>query len=459
MKQFLSLLLLSAFFISCNSDNVKVQVKLENEKAETTLNELKHVDWSKNATIYEANIRQFTPEGTFNAFEKTLPKLKELGIKIIWLMPVQPIGELNRKGSLGSYYSIKDYTAVNPEFGTMEDMRSLVNKAHDLGFKIILDWVANHSSWDNVWASEHPDWYTKDSLGNFIPPNPDWSDVLDLNYDNEELRAGMIDAMKFWIDEVGFDGFRCDVAYDVPLDFWNQARSELDKSKAVFMLAEADQTDHHEKAFDMSYAWELMHLTKHVVNGDSALVSIDRYMKRQSDRFSSNDYRMNLLTSHDENSWNGTIEERYGKSEEAVAALIFTLNGMPLIYSGQEYGNTKALAFFEKDNPIYSNPEIFTFYQTLIALNNENQALWNGNYGGDFTKINTSKDEAIYAFKRNKGENTVLTIVNLTDEEQNFSLIEDTQYSLQNVFTGDEVELNNKSELSLSAYGYLVLKK
>ncbi len=284
MKQFLALLLLSAFFISCNSDNVKVQVKLENEKAQTTLNELKHVDWSKNATIYEANIRQFTPEGTFNAFEKTLPKLKELGIKIIWLMPVQPIGELNRKGSLGSYYSIKDYTAVNPEFGTMEDMRSLVNKAHELGFKIILDWVANHSSWDNVWASEHPDWYTKDSLGNFMPPNPDWSDVLDLNYDNEELRAGMIDAMKFWIDEVGFDGFRCDVAYDVPLDFWNQARSELDKSKAVFMLAEADQTDHHEKAFDMSYAWELMHLTKHVVNGDSALVSIDRYMKRQSER-------------------------------------------------------------------------------------------------------------------------------------------------------------------------------
>ena len=218
---------------------------------------MKAPEWTKNATIYEVNIRQFTPEGTFAAFQAHLPRLKEMGVDILWLMPIHPIGELNRKGSLGSYYAVRDYKGVNPEFGTIDDFRMLVKEAHKQGFKLIIDWVANHSSPDNNWVSEgHKDWYTLDSLGNLQPTiGTDWWDVADLNYDNNEMRNAMIDAMKYWVQETDIDGFRCDVAASVPMDFWNECRNQLDKLKPVFMLAEAEGPELH-SAFDMTYAWE-----------------------------------------------------------------------------------------------------------------------------------------------------------------------------------------------------------
>jgi len=420
---------------------------------------VKHVSWSKNATIYEANIRQITPEGTIKAFENKLEDIQDLGIKIIWVMPIQPIGELNRKGGLGSPYSIKDYVAVNPDFGDLDDFKSLVNKAHELDMKIILDWVANHSAWDHQWTIDHPEYYTKDSLGNFMPPNPDWSDVLDLNYDNEEMRIAMLDAMKFWVTECDIDGFRCDVAYDVPLDFWNLTRKELDAIKPMFMLAEAEQTDHHEEAFDMSYGWEFMHLMKHVVHGDSTVNSIDKFMHRQDDRFTKNDYRMNFLTTHDENSWNGTIEERFGSAEKAVAVLTFTIQGMPLIYSGQEYGNNKALAFFEKDEPTYVNPEIVDFYKTLIKLNNDNEALWNGEYGGDYHRLENTASGQVFTFQRQKGESMILTMVNLSDKDVTFKLLDVVDLSLTDAFTNKKISINDQDEIKLPAYGYYLLKR
>ena len=255
MKKTLSYLIIAFLIAACTSNEKK-----KSDQGEIVKGELQHVEWSKNATIYEANIRQMTPEGTFKALENQLDDIKKLGVKIIWLMPIQPIGVLNRKGELGSYYSVKDYKSVNPEYGTMDDFKSLVNKAHELDMKIILDWVANHTAWDHVWTVDHPEWYTKDSLGNFTPPVPDWSDVIDLNYDSFEMRDAMTDAFKFWLTETDIDGFRCDVAYNVPTDYWNLLRKELDLIKPVFMLAEADQADHHNEAFDMSYGWELMHL-------------------------------------------------------------------------------------------------------------------------------------------------------------------------------------------------------
>ncbi len=420
---------------------------------------VKHVEWSKNATIYEANIRQITPEGTLKAFEGQLESIQELGIKIIWLMPVQPIGELNRKGGLGSPYSIKDYTAVNPDFGDLNDFKSLVKRAHELDMKIILDWVANHSAWDNQWTIDHPEYYTKDSLGDFMPPNPDWSDVLDLNYDNKEMRVAMIDAMKYWVTECDIDGFRCDVAWNVPLDFWNRTREELDAIKPIFILAEAEEENYHEEAFDMSYGWELMHLLKHVVNGDSTVNSIDKYMLRQKDRFTKNDYRMHFLTTHDENSWNGTIEERFGESEKAIAVLTYTIYGMPLIYSGQEYGNNKALAFFEKDNPTYTQPEIFDFYKTLITLNRDNKALWNGEYGGDYESIENTLNDQVFSFKRQKDNDVIISIINLTDKPVRFKLLDIEPISLVNVFLNEEIEINDHLELELPAYGYYLLKQ
>lgn len=443
--------------ISCGTEEAITVESKENVTPIDTL--LKHVDWSKNATIYEANIRQMTPEGTFKALEAQLPSIKDLGVKIIWLMPIQPIGELNRKGGLGSYYSVLDYKAVNPEYGNLDDLKSLVNKAHEMDMKIILDWVANHTAWDHTWTIDHPDWYTKDSLGNFAPPVPDWSDVIDLNYDSKEMRKEMISALKYWLTEVDIDGYRCDVAGMVPTDFWNDARKELDEIKPVFMLAEADQTDHHDKAFDMSYGWELMHIMNHVAKGDSTLASIDSYMKREEKRYNSNDYRMFFLTNHDENSWNGTIEERFGDTERAFAVLAYTIDGMPLIYSGQEYGNNKSLEFFEKDTPNLEQPEIFDFYKTLMHLNKNNKALWNGNNGGDYARLSTNDDEKVFALKRQKDDNIVISLSNFSNEERVVYLSIGGDLIVTDAFSGSEITLSNKQEIILEPNGYKVYYK
>lgn len=457
MKNTLGIITVLLFLISCGNEDQKIIEKLDVESPKDTL--LQHVDWSKNATIYEANIRQMTPEGNFSALEAELPKIKDLGVKIIWLMPIQPIGVLNRKGGLGSYYSVLDYKAVNPEYGNLDDFKSLVKKAHEMDMKIILDWVANHTSWDHIWTIEHPEWYTKDSLGNFIPPVPDWSDVIDLNYDNKEMQKEMISALKYWVTETDIDGYRCDVAGMVPTEFWNEARKELDAIKPVFMLAEADQTDHHYEAFDMSYGWELMHIMNHVAKGDSNLASIDSYMKREEERYNSNDYRMFFLTNHDENSWNGTIEERFGDAEKAFAVLAYTIDGMPLVYSGQEYGNNKSLEFFEKDSPNYTNPEIFYFYKTLMHLNRNNKALWNGNYGGNYTRIRSTDDENIFALKRQNENSIVIAISNFSDEERIVRLELDEDYSMVNAFSEIELTLSKNQDFILEPYGYKVFYK
>ena len=459
MKKTLFPILISLFLVACGNDQPQKSESNKQENTTSASQDLKHVDWSKNATIYEANIRQMTPEGTFKALEGQLDKIKDLGVKIIWLMPVQPIGELNRKGGMGSYYSVKDYTTVNPEFGTMDDFKALVNKAHEMDMKILIDWVANHTSWDNVWTVDHPDWFTKDTVGNYVPPVPDWSDVIDLNYDNMQMRAAMIDAMRYWVSETNIDGFRCDVAGMVPTDFWNEARKELDAIKPMFILAEAEQTDLHQQAFDMTYGWELMHIMNHIASGDSTLGSLDRYMQREQKRFNKNDYRMYFLTNHDENSWNGTIAERYGAAEKPFAVLAFTINGMPLIYSDQEYGNDKRLEFFEKDAPHLANPGLFDFYKTLMWLNRNNQALWNGTSGGEYERIKTTDDEHVFAIKRQNGDAMVVSMVNLSDQPVSFNISINETEVLSNVFTAEEVTISNQAEITLPAYGYLVLER
>lgn len=457
MKNLLSLFVILFLFTSCCNDGNE-QVVTESSSNTT---ELKHVDWSKNATIYEANIRQMTAEGTFKALEGELEDIKDLGVEIIWLMPIQPIGVDNRKGGLGSYYSVQDYKKVNPEFGNLNDFKSLVNKAHEMDMKIILDWVANHTSWDHAWTTSHPEWYTKDSLGNFIPPVDDWSDVIDLNYDNLDMRQEMIDDMIYWLKETDVDGFRCDVAGMVPLEFWDDARVQLDNVKPVFMLAEAEQEDLQEHAFDMTYGWELMHIMNHLAEGDTAfsLQSIDDYMEREQKRFPENDYRMYFLTNHDENSWNGTIEERYGASEKAYAVLVFTINGMPLVYSGQEYGNNKSLEFFEKDSPNFAQEDIYDFYSTLMLLNENNEALWNGNEGGDYNRITTSDDENIFAFKRQKGNKVVISISNFSNQKVVFNIDMNEEFILTDAFSKEEIALNSNLEFVLPPYGYRVLFK
>jgi glycosidase len=381
---------------------------------------VKHPEWSYNKVIYEVNLRQYTNDGTFKSFEEHLPRLKEMGVGILWFMPIHPIGEKNRKGSLGSYYSVKDYKAVNPEHGTLEDFKSLVDKIHEMDMYIIIDWVANHTSWDNVWVAEHPEFYTKDFSGNFVSPVADWADVIDLNYDNKELRAAMIDAMKFWVEEYGIDGYRCDVAGMVPIDFWLDVREELDNIKPVFMLAEAWEPELHQ-AFDMTYSWDIHHLMSDVAKGKRNANDLRARLEKEKEMYSESAYKMQFTSNHDENTWNGTVQEKFGEGAEAFAALTFVIPGMPLIYSGQEAGLDKRLLFFEKDPIEWKEDNFLQLYKNLCNLKKENDALSCGENGGELQIINI-KDEAIFALVREKSGKKIFSVFNLSGNEKSIKI-------------------------------------
>ena len=383
-----------------------------------------HVAWAKNANIYEVNIRQFTPEGTIPAFEKHLPRLKKMGVKILWLMPVQPIGAKNRKGTLGSYYSIRDYTAVNPEFGTMDDFKRLVRTAHGLGMKVILDWVANHTAWDHPWVTQHPDWYKRNAAGEVVSYNFDngreieyWTDVVGLDYKQDALWPAMIDAMKFWVRETGIDGFRCDVAMLIPEPFWARARAELDAIKPMFMLAEAAEPGLHARAFDVSYHWKLQELLVEIAKGKKTADDLRRYYENPDPAFSPDAWRMNFTSNHDINSWHGNDVENYGAGFEAFAVLAATLPGVPLVYGGQEGVLDKRIAFFEKDAIDWKGYKRAPLYRRLLTMKSRNPALWNGVAGGTLTFAETGSPNVV-AFTRTRGRHKVLVVANLSGATQ-----------------------------------------
>lgn len=449
-------------FSSCGDPAAKNPTTEARQIGDTFESEvLQHPEWSKNATIYEVNVRQHTPEGTLTAFEKDIPRLSEMGITILWLMPVHPIGKENRKGPLGSYYAAQDYKAVNPEFGTLEDLKRVVNTAHSYGMKVILDWVANHTAFDHVWSVSNKSYYLLDSLGNLqMPLGTDWSDVAQLNYENFEMRTAMIEAMKFWVETVNVDGFRCDVADFVPLDFWEEARMQLAAVKPeIFMLAEAENPKHHFKAFDMSYSWELMHIMNGIAKGEKKLTDLDDYMQREDTAFLETAYRMTFTTNHDENSWNGTEFERYGDAHLAYATLAFTIQGMPLIYSGQEAGNDKALRFFDKDTIAWGEYKYQDFYTRLMKVNREEEALWNGHYGGEFIKLQTSDDASFYAFMRKKGESEVITVVNLSSKPKKLQLTQQVSGTYNSIFNKQVLSVFTNGEMTFDPFGYQVYQR
>ncbi len=419
-----------------------------------------HPAWSKNVGIYEVNIRQYTPKGTFSAFEKHLPQLKELGVGILWLMPINPIGIKNRKGKLGSYYSVKNYKKVNPEFGSLKDFKLLVKEIHKKGMHIIIDWVANHTAWDNVWVKEHPEFYTINEDCNFVPPVADWSDVIDLNYNNKLLWKYMVDAMKYWLTEADIDGFRCDVAAMVPTEFWNYARKELNKIKPVFMLAEASEPELQVHAFDMTYNWQLKDLMNRIAKGRKDAFDIIDYYANEKREYSSNDYRMTFTTNHDENTWNGTVYERLGNGAECFSVLTFLLPGMPLLYSGQEYGLNKRLSFFGKDTIEIKKGKLFSLYSQLYKFKSENVALWNGLNGGKIKFIKTDNPKNVLVFSREKGDNKIISIFNLSEKETHVKI--DNKNICGNyieIFTDKQVKLFNLFELKLKPWQYLVMQK
>ncbi|MFA6402129.1 MAG: alpha-amylase family glycosyl hydrolase [Salinivirgaceae bacterium] len=417
-----------------------------------------HADWVKNATIYEVNVRQYTKEGTFAAFEKEMPRLKEMGVDILWIMPIHPIGEINRKGSLGSYYAVKDYQKVNPEYGTIDDFKQLVDAAHELGMYVIIDWVANHTSWDNWLIQSHPNWYTRDSLGIIVAPVADWTDVADLNYDVPELREYMTQSLEFWVNEANIDGYRCDVAGMVPIDFWSSVRIRLDSIKPVFMLAEWESNEAM-CAFDMVYGWDFHHIMNQIAQGKKEVSALDAYFAKIDSLYDADDYYMYFTSNHDENSWSGTEFERMGSAAQTMAVLAATVPGMPLIYSGQEAKLEKRLSFFEKDIIDWKNYEYQDFYKKLLTLKHDHKALWNGNSGGSFERIATS-DSSIYSFSRSKDEDQVVVILNLSANEKNVSLQnEKIKGNYTSLFTQENIALSSDRIFKLEPWGYLVLTK
>jgi cyclomaltodextrinase len=420
--------------------------------------ELKHPEWSKNATIYEVNVRQFTPEGTFRAFETHLPRLKQLGIDILWLMPIHPIGVKNRKGTLGSYYSVKDYYAVNPEFGSLDDLKHLVKQAHSMGMYVIIDWVANHSSWDNALVSTHPEWYSKTAEGNFQPtPWYDWEDIIDFDYDQPGLRKYMTDVMKYWVREADIDGYRCDVAGFIPVDFWDNVRRELDGIKPVFMLAEWESRDLHKRAFDMTYSWSLWENMRNVAREHKRIDGLVEYMAHDVSTFPKEGYRMAFTDNHDKNSWDGNQYSNFGDALPACMVLCTMVHGMPLVYSGQEAGLDRSLQFFDKDLIDWKQHPNYALYQKLFALKHGNQALWNGHWGGEMVRIFNDKPEQVISFSRTVDKFRVVPVINFSNRPVTVKL--DDKYATgqyTELFSNKAYELKGNDVFTLPPWGYLV---
>ncbi|MBD3225436.1 MAG: alpha-amylase [Caldithrix sp.] len=431
-------------------------LRCDRPKPQRPLSAVTHPQWATNKTIYEVNIRQYTAEGTIKAFEKHLPRLRALGVGILWIMPVQPIGEKNRKGNLGSYYSIRDYTAIHKPYGTLQDFKDLVNRAHAMGMYVILDWVANHTAWDHHWVQEHPQWYSKDSTGALVLPNADWTDVVDLNYQNEALHQAMIEEMAFWVNQTDIDGFRCDVAEMVPIEFWEQARWELNQIKPLFWLAEGQATYLHEKAFDMTYDWKTFYAMNGIAAGKRTARAIDSILQEERRLYPETAYRMRFITNHDENSWNGTVFERLGDGVKPFAVLMATIPGKPLLYSGQEVGLQKRLRFFAKDTIEWQPNQYSDLYGKLFNLYQQSPALHKGSY----EKMDTSADEAVYAYVRKYEQETIFVLLNLTDQRRHVTI--DSPYLNQpytEIFSGIPVRYEEEHTFDLEPWAYRLYVK
>ena len=427
-----SILLLSLLILSCQNQSEiarKPQVKTIEDTPFLPINE----EIISKAVLYEANIRQYSVEGSFNAFAEDLPKLKKMGVKIIWLMPINPISTTKSKGPLGSYYAVSNYTKVNPEFGTLKDFKSLVNKAHQLGMYVILDWVPGHTGWDHVWIKENSDYYLKNRKGEIIDPidfrtgkSFGWTDVADLNYKNMQMREALRKAMVYWVEETNIDGYRIDQAYAVPQEFYNKTFAILKQIKPLFLLAETDI--YHPggldlvKKFDASYDWPGHHLSKKVAQGQKNALNYSKHIERTIKRYGPENIVVNFVSNHDENSWNGTIEESYGKAAYTFMALNYTIPGMPLVYSGQEYDLNKRLHFFEKDSFPKVSGNTMEFLQQLGALKNNHKALTSGLSGGSFKRLLNSKNDQILAFERERDGDTIVFIANLSKDYAQFTL-------------------------------------
>jgi alpha-amylase len=456
MKNIFVSIFILLLFVSCKNEVKDSAIDKEESTTETIAP--MSIDIMETAIIYEANIRQYSPEGSFDEFTKDIPQLKQLGVKVIWLMPIFPISETKRKAFgdkfasdiedpeerkkyLGSYYAVTDFTKINPEFGTIEDFRELIKTAHDNGIYVILDWVPNHTGWDHEWLQTNPDFYTQNDKGEVIhPEGTDWTDVADLNYDNQDMRKEMIEDMSYWVTEEGVDGFRCDVAGSVPVDFWEQAIPQLRAEKDLFMLAEAWEPELLKGAlFDMAYAWDGHHLMNGLAKGEKTVEDFKAYIEKINQQYEADDILMNFVTNHDENSWNGAIKERMGYASDLMTALSYTLKGMPLIYSGMEYNLDHRLKFFEKDSIPKTKGSMWTLLEKLGKIKTTNPALNGGKNSASFD-LGTTNNSHVLKFSRSKNGEKITFIGNLSNEEQTFNINGQSKDALSDeklVFNGE----------------------
>ena len=478
MKKFIYFLISATILVSCKDEPKKDSVEQETQK--DTLAAVND-DMMEDAIIYEVNMRQYSPEGTFNAFTKDIPRLKELGVDIIWLMPIHPIsmkkrkatGELSiediedpeeRKKYFGSPYSISDYKAVGEEYGSMEDFDQLVQTAHDNGMYVILDWVANHTGWDHAWIEEHPEFYTKNDNGEITDPiNPEtgepwgWTDVADLDFENKELQKEMIQEMIFWVKEHDIDGYRADAAHQVPVPFWEEVADSLENYKSVFMLAEAESPKElFHNAFDMGYNWEGHHIMNNIAQQKEEPAKWHEYMKKVDSTFQDDDILMNFITNHDENSWAGSVKERMGDASESMLVFSYAIPGMPLIYTGQEFDMDKRLKFFEKDTIPTTKGKVYPLLEKLGKLKDSTQALDGGKNAASYEPLEAS-DAHILAFKREKDGDVLYYIANMSDSEVSFTIPVSGQFT--DAMNDSEFTAEENQEWALQPWEYKLLMK
>ncbi|RYZ50118.1 MAG: DUF3459 domain-containing protein, partial [Chitinophagaceae bacterium] len=453
---FSSLAVALLFFTSCNNTaNTNTSTADSSKTTDSAVRTNLPPDWILQGNIYEVNVRQYTPEGTFNAFATHLQRLKDMGVQTLWFMPIQPISKVERKGALGSYYAVSDYDGINPEFGTLDDWKALVNKAHDLGLKVIIDWVPNHTGGDHPWLTQHPDFFVKDSAGKPAVAF-DWADVRQLDYKNTVMQDSMIAAMKYWITTSNIDGFRCDVAWNVPGGFWKKAITQLKAAKpGMFFLAEGDKPYLLQNGFDAFYPWEQFHMMVKVAKGERPAFALDSVKNMYDTAYPPNAIAMYFTSNHDENSWNkadyGTMP---GASHAPFAVLTQTYaHSVPLVYSGQEEPFLDSLSFFYKDTISFGKYQRGNFYRALLNLRKNNSALA---ADASFKKLRTSADKAIYAFEREKNGNKVLVVLNLSKTPQNFTWTDQpSEKEWDNLFL-----MNTEPVLtSIEPWGYVVYVK
>jgi glycosidase len=415
-------------------------------------------EWAKDAVIYQINTRQYSEAGTFKAVEADLARIKSLGVDILWFMPIHPIGEAKRKGMMGSPYAVKDFQAVNPDLGTLKDFKSLVDAAHAQDMKVIIDWVANHTAWDNFLTTEHPEYYTRNENGEMQhPPETDWFDVADLDYSQGGLREYMTESLLYWVREVGIDGYRCDVAGMVPTDFWNSVRPKLDAIKPVFMLAEWQESELHEKAFDASYAWRWKEIMQDIVRGKADATDMAGYYIDYQTQWPEGAMRMTYTENHDQNTWDGSTDEIYGEAFEAALALSFVGDGIPLIYNGQEAGNQKRLEFFEKDLIEWGSHPHKNLISRLTALKEGRSVLWNGSWGEPLKVLTTSQPEDVFSFIRGDTKSAVVAVFNLSDKELSVQISDKTVQGDYKLFKSGDVEtLTPVTKLVLQPWEYRI---